>query len=159
MSTERIYQLSLLMLMLVILSSCASNKDGFQQFYNDHKNDSSLALSIPKWATMPFIDKEDRATVKKLSQGMKTIRFIYDDDGAINNSFNEFITDKNYQNFLYLRDDGNEINLFTHSKEGYIREIVLSVGSNDESAVIAILGKVKETEFKEKISPYLKETL
>ena len=159
MLTRRINQLFLLILILIILSSCASKKDGFQQFYNDHKNESTLALSIPKWATMPFINKEDKATLKRLSKGMKSIRMIYDKNGSINRQFNHYITDKTYENFLYLRDDGNEINLYTNKSDGYIREIILSVGGEEESAVIAIIGKVDEYKFKERIGPYLKEAL
>ena len=148
----------LLFFALGLITSCSKNSIGFKQFYNDHKNDSKLALSIPKWATMPFIDKEDRKLIKELSKGMKSVRVLIDEDAELNSSFVDYTEAHDYSQYWYVKDSGDEIQMFTRSEDENLREIVLSIGTDSGAAVIAILGKSNYTEFMKRINPYLKET-
>lgn len=148
-----------IVLYLVLLTSCSKNSIGFKQFYNDHKNESKLALSIPKWATMPFIDKEDRKLIKELSKGMKSVRVLIDDNTILNSNFADYTELHDYTQYWYVKDSGDEIQMYTRSEDKDLREIVLSIGTESGDAIIAILGKANFKEFMNKINPYLKETL
>ena len=143
----------------VLFISCSKNSIGFKQFYNDHKNESKLALSIPKWATMPFINKEDRKIIKELSKGMKSVRVLIDEDTELNSRFVDYTELHNYTQYLYVKDSGDEIQMFTRSEDEDLREIVLSIGTESGDAIVAILGKANFDTFMTKINPYLRETL
>jgi len=132
---------------------------GFKQFYNDHKNDSKLALSVPKWATMPFINKEDRKLIKELSKGMKSVRLLVDEESTLNKSFNDYSEKQNYTQYWYVKDSGDEIQMYTRSEDEDLREIVLSIGTDSGDAIVAILGRADFNSFMTRINPYLKETL
>ncbi len=98
-----------IVLSTVLLKSCSKNSIGFKQFYNDHKNESKLALNIPKWATMPFIYTEDRKLIKDLSKGMKSVRVLIDDNTIQNPNFADYTELYDYMQYWYVKDSGDEI--------------------------------------------------
>jgi hypothetical protein len=115
-----------------------------------------MAISLPKWAVMPFIKSEDKEVVKSLSKGMKKIRFLYDEkDNHIYSEFKAFARTQSYYNHIYIKDDGDEITLFTREDGQDIREIILSVGTEDETVIVAILGKMPISQFENEIGPRL----
>ena len=57
------------------------------------------------------------------------------------------------------RDTGDEIDMYTRTEDGDLREIVLSVLSEDGVALIAIRGKVNHDQFMSRIKPYLQKAL
>lgn len=140
------------------MSSCSSNK-GFQNFYNDHKNEANLALSFPKWIAIPFINEEEREVVKSLSKGMKRIRFIYNEEENISDQFSVYSTAYGYDKFFYTKSGEEAIELYALQDNDSIKEIVLSLGSEEEAVIIAILGKMSKDKFNKEIGPHLKNAL
>lgn len=147
---------TLLTIVLIMMCSCSSSHQNYQKFYNQHVEDANIAVSLPKWAVMPFIKSEDKEVVKSLSKGMKKIRFLYDEeDNHIYTDFKNFARKQNYQNHIYLKDDGDEITLYTREDGEHIREIILSIGMEDESVIVAIIGKMPKSQFEHEIGPRL----
>ena len=149
----------LLLVLLFIASSCSRKTVGYDQFFKDYREDATLALGVPKWATLPFINREDRKAVKELAKGMKSIRLLYDEKLAIHDKFKEYVNDPVYAHHLYIKDTGDEIDMYTRTENGDLREIVLSVLSEDGVALIAIRGKVDHDQFMSRIKPYLQKAL
>jgi hypothetical protein len=148
-------------LCLCLCLSCASRKDHYPAFYNDHTREADLAIGFPKWLVMGFIDKKDREMVKQLSKGMNKIRLLYQDnsDQQIHTEFKTFAKANDYKSYLYLKDGEEQITLYTKEDDRNIKEIILSVGSEDESILIAILGKMPISQFATEIGPKLNSVL
>lgn len=145
---------------VLLLTSCSSNKGNYQQFYNNHVDEADFALGFPKWAVMPFIDKEDKEMVKELSEGMRRIRLLYNEDSSdksIQAAFQDYAKEHDYLNHLYIKSSDEKIDLFTKEDEDSVREIVLSVNSDGDNILIAILGKMPKAKFRSKVGPKLIE--
>ena len=148
-------------LCLCLCLSCASRKDHYQAFYNDHTCEADLAIGFPKWLVMGFIDKKDREMVKQLSKGMNKIRLLYQDnsDQQIHTEFKTFAKANDYKSYLYLKDGEEQITPYTKEDDRNVKEIILSVGGEEESILIAILGKMPISQFTSEIGPKLNSAL
>ena len=93
------------------------------------------------------------------SKGMKSVRVLIDDNTILNSNFADYTELHDYTQYWYVKDSGDEIQMYTRSEDKDLREIVLSIGTESGDAIIAILGKANFKEFMNKINPYLKETL
>ena len=140
---------STFLIIAFLLSSCASS-DSFQHFYNQEKTDADIAVAFPKYMAMVAIPKEDKKEIKPFLKGMKKIRLLYDHEqsGRLLNSFKDFAKDKNYTPYFVVKQDGNKIDLFAKEKDNLIREIVLDIQSEEESIVVALMGKMDMSTFK-----------
>ncbi len=127
----------------LLLMSCASS-NSFQKFYNDEKDNASIALAFPKYMAMIAVPQEEKKEIKPFVKGMKKVRVLYDerDGDQLINSFINFANDKNYSPYLIVKDSGNDINLFAKQEGDFIREIVLDLKTEDERVIVALMGKM-----------------
>ncbi len=145
----------LLFALVVISSSCSKRTAGFNQFFDDNREDATLALGVPKWATMPFINKEDRKVIRDLSKGMKSMKVLIAENPNITDKFKDYVAAPLYDQHLYIQDDGEQIEIFTRTEDDNLREIVLSILSDSDVVVVAIQGKTNYQEFLNRISSQL----
>jgi len=133
--------------------SCAG-PHSFQKFYNDEKRDADIAISVPKYMAMIAIPRREKNEIKPFLKGMKKVRFLYhgDENNSLIESFGSFVSNKNYTPYFYMKDDGNKVNLFAKEEDGYIKEIVIDVNSDDETVILALMGKMKKETFEMAIS-------
>lgn len=133
----------------ILFCSCASS-DSFQHFYNQEKNDADIAVAFPKYMAMVAIPKEDKKEFKHFLKGMKKVRLLYDHEqsGRLLDSFKDFAKDKDYTPYFVVKKDGNKIDLFAKEEDNAIREIVLDIKSDEESIVVALMGKMDMSTFK-----------
>ena len=142
-----------ILFIVCVLTSCAA-PNSFQKFYNQEKKEADLALAFPKYMAMIAIPKKERSNIKYFSKGMKRIRFLYDKrvDKRLLGSFEEFAGQQGYKPYVVIKKDGTRINLFTREDEEHIREIILDVRSDEETVIVALLGKMERKRFQEALN-------
>lgn len=93
---------------------------------------------------MVAIPADEKKEVKYFTEGMKRVRVLIDsdEDGVQMNSFLDYATSERYSNYLVARVDGNDIGVLAKEEDGYIREIVLDINTDDGAMVVGILGKM-----------------
>jgi len=133
---------------ILSLSSCASNQS-FNQYYKQNKKHSDIAFSFPKWAAMVAIPAEEKEEVRYFTEGMNRVRVLVDgeDDGVHMESFVSYADEDEYSTYLVARKDGNDIGVMAKEDGDYIREIVLSLNTDDAAMVVGILGKMHKKTF------------
>ncbi len=103
---------------------------------------------------MIAIPNEDKQEIKPFLKGIKKVRFLYNeaDQSTAISSFEVFSKDKNYTPYMYVKEDGNQVNVFAKEKENHIREIVLDFKSEDDVVTLALIGKMKMETFQKALS-------
>ncbi|MEE9371555.1 MAG: DUF4252 domain-containing protein [Saprospiraceae bacterium] len=135
---------NILIILPFILGSCATHHT-FQSFYSQNKSDTNIVINSPKWLPMLFISHEDRADVKKFTNGMKKIKVMINNDGHSRNfieSFDDFALKNEYVSYVMIRDNGDKMNIFIKEQKDHISEIVLQINSDNETIIIALMGKM-----------------
>jgi Lhr-like helicase len=113
------------------------------------KDDYSMAIRVPGWAVRTTgklasydLEGDEKKIVRELSKSVKRARVLvntnlpnkYDEElSALYNYFG----DNNYDEYMQVRSEGNNITLWAQQKGENIKNIVLVVMNNeDDSAVI-----------------------
>jgi Lhr-like helicase len=113
------------------------------------KDDYSMAVRVPGWAVRTTgriaaydLEGDEKKIVRELSKSVKRARVLvntnlpnkYDEElSALYNYFG----DNNYDEYMQVRSEGNNITLWAQQKGENIKNIVLVVMNNeDDSAVI-----------------------
>ncbi len=92
-----------------------------------------------------------------MSEGMRRIKVLYNEeqDDQIYQDFRSHAETHGYLSYLYLRDDETNIDLYTREDDDNIHEIVLSLGADQESVIVALIGKMSKERFTKEIGPHL----
>lgn len=85
---------------------------------------------------------------------MRTLTFLYNKTAQSNlsSSFENFTEDHNYTPYIYIKQDGNQVNLFAKEEEGNVREIILDFNADDSNVILGLMGKMKKEIFQKVIS-------
>ena len=99
---------------------------------------------------MVAIPQEEKEEIKYFTNGMRRVRVLYDGEknGVLMSSFDSYAKGENYDTYLIAKTDGNNIGVLAKEDDGYIKEIILDINTEDEAIIVGILGKMpKETFF------------
>ena len=134
--------------LLILLSSCASEKS-FQHFYNKEKDKADFAMAFPKYMAMIAIPKDSKDDVRYFTKGMKRIRVLYNkqEDDDLISSFVDFAKQRSFSPYIVAQKDGSKINLYAREDGDHIREIVLDIEADDETIIVALMGKMSKKTF------------
>lgn len=140
-------------LMSSLVISCSSNRD-FQTYYKSHKKESDIHIKLAKWLVMPFVPRENKEVIRKFTKGMKKAAIMYaeDDSGELKASFDEFRKSHDYDQYFAYKDGGEDILILAKEHDGFIREIILEVEDGDVLSIVALLGKMRLSDFKQALS-------
>ena len=134
-----------LLLAIVFLSSCASNTS-FNTFYQDHQEDSEFSLGLSSSLITAFLSDDDVEDIKPLLKKAKHVRILVFSENSENKSdkFNRFINKSKFEKMIKVKDDGDNVAIFTLENKDRIREIVVEVSTGDELVLLGLKTNLKE---------------
>jgi hypothetical protein len=143
---------------LILFSSCEYNPGVSEAFTKYRFKDGVTTITIPGWvigmaANFGDIDKNER----ELLHSIDKVRVLVIEDEDLNarvNLHKEFSTKINrnndYEEFLSVRDDTDDITIFCKMDENVISEMVILVGG-DDNAMIYVRGELDPELLKDEI--------
>jgi len=98
---------------------------------------------------MVAIPKDEKEDVKHFTEGMRRVRVLYDGekDGVLMESFQSYAKGGNYDSYMVVKADGNDIGVLAKEDNGYIKEIILDINTKEAAIVVGILGKMPKATF------------
>ena len=128
-----------LLLSIVLLSSCASNTS-FNTFYQDHQEDSEFSLGLSSSLITAFLPDEDVEDIKPLLKKAKHVRILVFSENAENKTdkFNKFINKSSFEKMIKVKEDDDNIAIFTLENNDKIREVVVEVSTGDELVLLGL---------------------
>lgn len=130
----------LILLIAVVLStSCASNTS-FNNFYQNHEDDSNFSFGLSSSLIANFLPDEDLEDIKPLLKKAKHIRILIFSENAEDKSdkFNKFINRSKFEEMVKLKSENDKLAFFTLEKKGRIKEIVLEISSEEDLVLIGL---------------------
>lgn len=138
-----------LLAFLFLFLSCEYNPGVSEAFAKYRFKDGVTTITIPGWvigmaANFGDLEKKERELLHSIDK--VRVLVIEDDDlNARTNLHREFSTKINrnndYEEFLSVRDDNDDITIFCKMDENVIKEMVILVGGND-NAMIYLKGEI-----------------
>ena len=141
----------ILLLVLLLAASCSQKTIGYYQFYDDYKEEATLALGIPSWASIPVLEKEDIALIQDLTKPTSSVKLMFDERPAISQQFGKYAADQNYSYHQYLKSDSTLVDIYTLVDGEELHEIILSIPSEDGTSLVGILGSLDHDKFLDRI--------
>jgi hypothetical protein len=126
-------------LAVLLLSSCATNTS-FNSFYQEHQEDSDFSLGLNSRLVASFLPDDDFEEVKPLLKKAKHMRILVfsEDNGDKAKKFDKFIKRSKFDKMVKVKDDGDNIAIFTLENSNKIKEIVLEIGSDDDLVLLGL---------------------
>ena len=128
-----------LLLAIVFLSSCASNTS-FNTFYQDNQEDSEFSLGLSSSLITAFLPDEDIEDIKPLLKKAKHVRILVFSENAQNKTdkFNKFINKSKFEKMIKVKEDDDNVAIFTLENKNRIREVVVEVSTGDELVLLGL---------------------
>ena len=128
-----------LLLAIVLLSSCASNTS-FNTFYQDNQEDSEFSLGLSSSLITAFLPDEDIEDIKPLLKKAKHVRILVFSENAENKTdkFNRFINKSKFEKMIKVKEDDDNVAIFTLENKDRIREVVVEVSTGDELVLLGL---------------------
>ena len=145
----------ILVIVSLLVTSCSQKTIGYNQFYDDYKDEATLALGVPKWSSMPFLEEEDRMLIRDLTEPMSMVKLMFDERSAISKKFKEYAFDHNYASHQSVKANGELIDIYTRETSNELFEIVLSIPSEDGISLVNIQGNTDYDKFLMRIKRHL----
>lgn len=141
----------ILLVVFLIAASCSQKTIGYHQFYDDYKDEATLALGVPRWASIPSLEQEDITLIHGLAGPASTVKLMFDERPAISQQFGKYATDLNYSSHQYVKSDGQLIDIYTLADSQGLHEIILSIPSDDGVSLVGIVGSLDHDNFSDRI--------
>lgn len=133
-------KLSLLILITTLsLASCATHTS-FNDFYEKNQKDSEFSMGLNASILRTFLNGEDYEDIKPLLKKAKHIRIIVFEEHAkeADKKFNKFIKKSRFDELIKIKDDGDQIKIYTLNENDKIKEVVLNIGSDNELVLLGL---------------------
>jgi len=150
---HKLLQLITISVVYLSISSCAP-KSGMLGLYNEHKRDADLALAIPRWMAKTVLPREVKEDIAPLIDGMKHIRFLYnesDSDNDFTEDFKQLSKDTEYTPYATVSSNDTNISILSKEKNGLISELILTGSSDDMNFLMGVTGRINKQEFLESL--------
>jgi hypothetical protein len=124
---------------VLLFSSCATNTS-FNSFYQEHQEDSDFSLGLNSKLVASFLPDDDMEEVKPLLKKAKHVRILVfsEDGGSKSKQFDKFINRSKFEKMIKVKDDGDNIAVFTLEDSKKIKEVVLEIGSDDDLVLLGL---------------------
>ena len=126
------------LLSVVVLTSCAS-QTSFNSFYKNNNEHSDFAMGLNSSLIASFLSDDDE-DVKELLKKAKHVRVMVfsDNSDQINSKFNKFINRSKFDKLVKVKEDDDNISLFTIDEHDKIKEIVVQISTGDELVLLGL---------------------
>ncbi len=126
------------LLSIVVLTSCAS-QTSFNTFYKNNNEHSDFSMGLNSSLIASFLSDDDE-DVKELLKKAKHVRvMVFSDDAEhMNSKFNKFINRSKFDKLVKVKEDDDNISLFTIDEADKIKEIVVQISTGDELVLLGL---------------------
>lgn len=123
---------------IVVLTSCAS-QTSFNTFYKNNNEHSDFAMGLNSSLIASFLSDDDE-DVKELLKKAKHVRImVFSDDAEhMNSKFYKFINRSKFDKLVKVKEDDDNISLFTIDEADKIKEIVVQISTGDELVLLGL---------------------
>lgn len=128
----------LILTLVVVLSSCATNTS-FNTFYKNNSQHSDFAMGLNSSLIGSFLSNDDE-DVKDLLKKAKHVRIMVFSDNydQMNTKFNKFIKHSRFDKLVKIKNDDNNIRIFSLEEKDKIKEIVVQISTGDELILLGL---------------------
>lgn len=128
----------LILTLAVVLSSCATNTS-FNTFYKNNNQHSDFAMGLNSSLIGSFLSDDDE-DVKDLLKKAKHVRIMVFSDNydQMNTKFNKFIKHSKFDKLVKIKNDDNNIRIFSLEEKDKIKEIVVQISTGDELILLGL---------------------
>jgi len=130
----------------IILSSCATHTS-FSTFYKNNSHHSDFSLGLNSSFIRGFLPR-DNQEIKQLLKSAKHVRVMVfsNNTNQMNTKFNKFIKHSTFDNLVKVKDDGNNIRVFSLDRNDKIKEIVVQISTGDELILLGLKTNLTQDE-------------
>ncbi len=128
----------LILTLVVVLSSCATNTS-FNTFYKNNNQHSDFAMGLNSSLIGSFLSDDDE-DVKDLLKKAKHVRIMVFSDNydQMNTKFNKFIKHSKFDKLVKIKNDDNNIRIFSLEEKDKIKEIIVQISTGDELILLGL---------------------
>lgn len=128
----------LFLLSFLVLTSCATHTS-FNTFYKNNNQHSDFALGLNSSLIASFLDDDDE-DVKHLLKKAKHVRImVFSNDAEnMNTKFNKFIKHSKFDKLVKVKDDDDNVSLYSLEEKDKIKEIVVQISTGDELVLLGL---------------------
>ncbi|MEL6390087.1 MAG: DUF4252 domain-containing protein [Bacteroidota bacterium] len=132
-----------LIVALALQVTCVTKSD-FSKLYHEHKNEADLALTLPKWMAMIAVPSDAKEDIKSLTEGMKRIRVLYNNESALSvkQEFATLGSNDSYVPYAKVSSDGTKLDILALEDGEIIRELLIYIAEDDATTLLALQGKM-----------------
>ena len=129
----------ILLFAFVILSSCATHTS-FNTFYKENNQNSELAIGLNSSLINSFLPDEDFEEVKHLLKKAKHYRIMVfsENSSQMDKKFNKFINHSKFDKLVKVKDDGDNLSLYTLEENDKIKEIVVQIFDGEDLVLLGL---------------------
>jgi len=123
----------------IVLSSCAT-QTSFNTFYKENNQDSELAIGLNSSLVNSFLPDEDFEEVKHLLKKAKHYRIMVfsENTNQIEKKFAKFIKHSSFDKIVKVKDDGDNLSVYTLDENAIIKEIVVEIFDGDDLILLGL---------------------
>lgn len=129
----------ILLLVIVLLSSCATHTS-FNDFYQSNQKNSDFSFGMNASFIRAFLDHDDYEDIKPLLKKAKHIRILVFSENAesINSKFDRFIKRSEFEDLIKIKEDSDKVKIYVLEKEENIKEVVLEIASDGDLVLLGL---------------------
>lgn len=142
------------LLSVIVLSSCATNTS-FNTFYKNNNHESDFAMGFNSSLIAGFLD-DDNEDVKKLLKKAKHVRVMVFSDNydQMNSKFNKFINRSKFDKLIKIKDDDDNVSLYSIDEKDKIKEIIVQISTGDELVLLGLKTNLTHDDLNKMVNDY-----
>lgn len=137
-------KLFLVVIIGVLLGSCAS-RTPYDTFREENKEEITFSINASSFLVNMFVDREELQEFKSVVSGIKKYRVLVGSDYAeeLNKSFDNLVNTKGYERLFYVKNNGENVQLYLYKRGGKIKEVICKVKGDENFVVLSAQGNIK----------------
>ena len=138
---------NLFFILAVVVLTSSSAQTSFKNFYTENNQDADLSLGLNTSFIANFIS-DDNEDVKDLVKKSKHTRImVFSDDWEYTNSkFKKFIKRSKFDKLMKIKDDDDNVTIYTLEEKELIKEIVVQISTEDELILLGLITNLTHDE-------------
>lgn len=142
----------------VLLSSCAS-RTPYDTFREENEEEITFSINASNFLVNMFVDREELQEFKSVVSGIKKYHVLVASEYAeeLNQRFDKLVNTKGYERLFYVKNNGENVQLYLYKKAGKIKEVICKVKGDENFVVLSAQGNIKVKDMDKLVNELLAE--
>ena len=125
-------------LFVFLFTTISAQKVAFENFYKEHKEQSTFSINLSASLAGSFLDDEDDSDLMNIIKKSSDFKLmVFDNENnVIASDFKKFRRKHQLKTLARVKDNGSKAELFFVEKNNFIREIIIRANSESDNFVL-----------------------